>query len=122
LSLFNRNSIDAMNLYRSDKNKPRIETFRDNFTTAQIRISTAQRFGMVYIRAVIDNQDPTNNVTIRTDPQGALLTIPPNSVLELVDEIHDFLEINPNAVTGVGNFSLSTAVEDDLRKSGFLGL
>jgi len=122
MSLFNRNSIDAMNLYRSDKNKPRIETFRDNFTTAQIRISTAQRFGMVYIRAIIDNQDPTNNVTIRTDPQGALLTIPPNSVLEIVDEIHDFLEINPNAVTGVGNFSLSTAVEDDLRKSGFLGL
>jgi len=122
MSLFNRNSIDAMNLYRSDKNKPRIETFRDNFTVNQIRISTAQRFGMVYIRAIIDNQDPTNNVTIRTDPQGALLTIPPNSVLEIVDEIHDFLEINPNAVTGVGNFSLSTAVEDDLRKSGFLGL
>jgi len=122
MSLFNRNSIDAMNLYRSDKNKPRIETFRDNFSTAQVRISTAQRFGMVYIRAIIDNQDPTNNVTIRTDPQGALLTIPPNSVLEIVDEIHDFLEINPDGVTGVGNFSLSTAVEDDLRKSGFLGL
>jgi len=122
MSLFNRNSIDAMNLYRSDKNKPRIETFRDNFTTAQLRISTAQRFGMVYIRAVIDNQDPTNNVTIRTDPQGQLLTIPPNSILDIVDEIHDFLEINPNGVTGVGNFSLSTAVEDDLRKSGFLGL
>jgi len=122
MSLFNRNSIDVTNLYRSDKNKPRIETFRDNFNTAQIRISTAQRFGMVYIRAIIDNQDPSNNVTIRTDPQGALLTIPPNSVLEIVDEIHDFLEINPDGVTGVGNFSLSTAVEDDLRKSGFLGL
>jgi len=122
LSLFNRNSIDVANLFRVDKNKPRTESFRDNFTVTQIRISTVQRLGMVYIKAVIDNQDPTNNITIRTDPQGALLTIPPNSVLIIEDEVHDFLEINPNAVTGVGNFSLSTAVEDDLRKSGFLGL
>jgi len=119
---FNRNSIDVGNLFRTDKNKPRTETFRDNFTTAQTRIDTNSRFGMIYIRAVIDNQDPTNNITIRTDPQGQLLTIPPNSVLIIENETHSFLEINPNAVTGVGNFSLETAVEDDLRKSGFLGL
>jgi len=119
---FNRNSIDVGNLFRTDKNKPRTETFRDNFTTAQLRIDTNSRFGMIFIRAVIDNQDPTNNVTIRTDPQGQLLTIPPNSVLVIENETHSFLEINPNAVTGVGNFSLETAVEDDLRKSGFLGL
>jgi len=122
LSLFNRNSIDVANLFRADKNKPRTETFRDNFTTAQVRISTVQRFGMIWIRAVIDNQDPTNNITIRTDPQGQILTIPPNSVLVIENEHHDFLEINPDGVTGVGNFSLETAVEDDLRKSGFLGL
>jgi len=122
LSTFNRNSIDVGNLFRTDKNKPRTETFRDNFTTAQLRIDTNSRFGMIYIRAVIDNQDPTNNITIRTDPQGQLLTIPPNSVLVIENETHSFLEINPNAVTGVGNFSLETAVEDDLRKSGFLGL
>ncbi len=122
MSQFNRNSIDVANLFRADKNKPRTETFRDNFTTAQFRIDTQSRFGMIWIRAVIDNQDPTNNITIRTDPQGQLLTIPPNSVLTIENEHHNFLEINPNAVTGVGNFSLETAVEDDLRKSGFLGL
>lgn len=122
MSVFNRNSVDVANLFRADKNKPRTETFADNFLLAQIRIDTSQRLGMVYIKAVIDNQDVTNNLTVRTEPSGRLITVPPNSVLIIEDEVHEFLEINPDAATGVGNFSLQTAVEDDLRKSGFLGI
>lgn len=115
------NSIDVANLFRSDKNKPRGFSFRDNFTTAQARIDVAQRMGLRYIKAVIDNQDTTNNLTVRTDPDAAALTVPPNSVIIIEDEIHDYIEINPNAVTGVGNFSLTLSDPLELRQSGFLG-
>ena len=119
---FNRNSIDVGNLFRADKNKPRTETFRSNFTTAQFRIDTNSRFGMLWIRAVIDNQDPTNQLTVRTDPNAAVLIVPPNSVIVIEDEIHEYLEINPNAATGIGNFSITLADQNELRKTGFLGL
>lgn len=117
-----KGSIDLANLFSNDRNKPKSQVFRGSFTTTQTRIDTEQRLGMVYIRAVIDNQDPTNSLTIRTEPQAPTITIPPNSVLVLEDEVHSFLEINPNAATGVGDFSLQTADPDGLRKSGFLGI
>ena len=123
MSLFQQrfNSIDVAHLFRADKNKPRAFAFRDNFTTAQARIDVAQRMGLRYIKAVIDNQDTTNNLTVRTDPDAALLTVPPNSVIIIEDEIHDYIEINPNGATGVGNFSLTLADPIELRQSGFLG-
>ena len=92
MSLFqdNFNSIDVAHLFRADKNKPRGFSFRDNFTTVQARIDVAQRMGLRYIKAVIDNQDTTNNLTVRTDPDAALLTVPPNSVIIIEDEISSF--------------------------------
>ena len=78
--------------------------------------------GMVYIKAVVDNQDPTNNLTVRTDVDAQLLIVPPNSVIQIEDEIHEYIEINPNAVTGIGNFSLTLADPRQLRRTGFLGI
>jgi len=117
----NFGSIDTANQFRADTTKPKSQAFRDNFTTAQIRIDVSQRMGMRYIKLVIDNQDPTNNCLFRTDPDAQQLTIPPNSVVIVEDEIHDYLEINPNAVTGVGNFSMTLADPLELRAKGFLG-
>lgn len=77
---------------------------------------------MMYIKAVIDNQDPTNQVLIRTDPDAEQIILPPNSILTIEDEIHSFIQITPNAVTGVGNFSLTVADPEELRRDGFLGL
>jgi len=122
LPLEREGSIDVQNQFRADTTKPKTQSFRDNFTTVQTRIDVGQRMGMVYIKAVIDNQDPTNNLTIRTDPDAAVLTVPPNSVLVIEDEIHEYLEINPNAGTGVGNFSMTLADPNELRRGGFLGL
>jgi len=117
----NFGSIDTANQFRSDTTKPKSQAFRDNFTTAQVRIDTAQRMAMRYIKLVIDNQDPTNNLQFRTDPDAQQLIVPPNSVVIVEDEIHDYLEINPNAVTGVGNFSMTLADPMELRAKGFLG-
>jgi len=124
MAFFNRGgfgSIDTQNQFRADKTKPKTQSFRDNFTTAQVRIDVSQRMGMRYIKLVIDNQDVTNNLFFRTDPDAQQLTIPPNSVVIVEDEIHDFLEINPNAGTGVGNFSMTLADPLELRAEGFLG-
>ena len=77
---------------------------------------------MSYIKAVIDNQDTTNNVLVRTDPDAEQIILPPNSILIIEDEIHSFLQVTPNAVTGAGNFSLTVADPEELRRDGFLGL
>jgi len=117
----NFGSIDTQNQFRADTTKPKTQAFRDNFTTTQIRIDVSQRMAMRYIKLVIDNQDPTNNLQFRTDPDAQQLIIPPNSVVIVEDEIHEYLEINPNAVTGVGNFSMTLADPMELRAKGFLG-
>jgi len=116
------NSLDVANQFTTNKNKPKTQTFRQNFTTARTRIDTSQRLGMSYIRAVIDNQDPTNNLTVRTEPDAPAIIVPPNSVLIIEDEIHSFIDILPNAVTGIGILSLQTADPNVLRETGFLGL
>lgn len=115
-------SIDVASQFRDQTTKPKTQSFRDNFTTAQTRIDVGQRMGMVFIKAVIDNQDPTNALTVRTDPQAAALTVPPNSVIVIEDEMHEYIEINPNGTTGVGNYSLTLADPNELRRGGFLGL
>jgi len=117
----NFGSIDVENQFRADTTKPKTQAFRDNFTTAQVRIDVSQRMGMRYIKLVIDNQDVTNQLQFRTDPDAQQLIVPPNSVVVIEDEIHDYLEINPNAVTGVGNFSMTLADPMELRAKGFLG-
>jgi len=115
-------SIDISNQFRDQTTKPKTQSFRDAWTLTQVRIDVGQRMGMVYIKAVIDNQDTTNNVTVRTDPNAAALIVPPNSVIVIEDEIHEYLEINPDAVTGIGNFSITLADPNQLRRTGFLGL
>ena len=126
MSLFKNSSeigsIDLVNQFRDNKLKPKTQSFRESFTTAQSRIDVSQRMAMLYIKAVIDNQDATNSLTVRTDPDAAALTVPPNSVIVIEDEIHSYIEINPNAVTGMGNFSLTLADPVQLRRDGFLGV
>lgn len=123
MSFFKKDSIiDIANVFTSDKNKPKVQTFRQNFTTTLVRIDTGQRLGASYIKAVIDNQDATNSLLIRTEPDAPQITLPANSILIIEDEIHTFLEITPNAATGAGNFSLSTANSEELRRTGFLGI
>jgi len=87
---------------------------------AQIRIETLQRFGLNIIEALIDNQDATNNLTVRKVPSGILATIPPNSLGRIRDEVFSFIEINPNAVTGAGVLTLSLATNAELKRVGLI--
>jgi len=106
--------------FTGDTQRPRVQTFRQTITTAQFRRDFLQNLGFYIIEIAYDNQDPTNNATIRTDPNAAIVTIPPNSVGRFVDEIHSFVEVNPDGVTGAGELTLSLATPEELRKKGFL--
>lgn len=75
---------------------------------------------MRYIELVITNNDPTNALTFRVDPQGSLLTVPVSSQGQIIDEIHEYLEINPNAVTGSGNVRAQLAETVELQRLGLV--
>jgi len=106
--------------FSPDKNKPKTIPFVQLVTITQFRDDFLQRTNKYIIKIVYDNQDPTNNATIRTVPSGILQTIPPNSLGIIEDEIHAFIEVNPNAVTGSGILTLTLADPDELRKLGLL--
>lgn len=72
------------------------------FGTVQVRDDFLTRLGLHMVELRLTNNDPTNPVTFRVEPFGQLQTIPPSTLGILSDEIHTFLEINPNAVTGSG--------------------
>ena len=82
----------------------------------QIRIETLQRFGLHIVEALIDNQDVTNNLTVRKVPSGILATIPPNSLGRIRDEVFSFIEINPDVATGAGVLTLSLATNVESKR------
>jgi len=106
--------------FTADKQKPHTIPFVQIITTTQFRDDFLQRVAQYIIKIVYDNQDPANNATIRTVPSGILQTIPPNSLAVIEDEIHSFVELNPDPVTGTGVLTLTLAEPDELRKFGFL--
>jgi len=68
------------------------------------------------IQITLDNQDSTNPITFRTEPSGTLKTVPQNSLGVVTDEQHDFIEVNPNAVTGDAILTLQLATPEELRR------
>ena len=106
--------------FAADTNKPKTSPFLELIATTQFRDDFLQRVGKYIIKIVYDNQDPTNNATIRTVPSGILQTVPPNSLGVIEDEIHSFVEINPNAITGLGILTLTLAEPAELRRLGLL--
>jgi len=107
--------------FAADTNKPKSSPFVQPITTTQFRDDFLQRVGKYIIQITIDNQDPTNNLTFRTVPSGILQTVPPNSLGVVENEIHAFLEVNPDAVTGNAIVTLALAEPAELRRLGLLG-
>jgi len=106
--------------FTGDKQRPKVQTFRRTIGLVAFRRDFLQNLGFYIVEISYDNQDPTNLATIRTDPNAAIVTVPPNSVGRFIDEIHSFVEVTPNAVTGAGELTLSLATPDELRRKGFL--
>jgi len=73
------------------------------------------------IEILYDNQDPTNSAFLRTvETDDTSIEVPPNSLGRIRDEIREFIEVTPNAVTGRGILTLKLATPQELRKKGFL--
>jgi len=104
----------------SSSTKPKTTSRMVLIGTTQIRIETLQRFGLSIIEALVDNQDVSNNITVRKVPSGVLATIPPNSLGRIRDEVFSFIEINPDATTGAGVLTLQLATNAELKRVGLI--
>jgi len=99
---------------------PQSIPFTQIIGTAQFITDFLVQRNLKIIQITIDNQDPTNNITFRTEPSGTLKTIPPNSLGVVSDEQHDFIEVNPDAVTGDAIVTLQLATPGELRRLNLL--
>lgn len=104
----------------SSKSRPKTTSRLVLIGTAQIRIETLQRFGLNIVEALIDNQDSSNDITVRKAPSGILATIPPNSLGRIRDEVFSFIEINPDAASGAGVLTLQLATTEELKRVGLI--
>jgi len=75
---------------------------------------------MVYVRASIDNLDPTNNLLLRLSPNGIQKIIPPSTSASIEDEIRGFIELTPDAVSGSFQLEVSLAFREELKKLGMI--
>lgn len=102
--------------FTGDKNRPKTVTFPIVIGIAQIVRDFLQEFGFHYIGFRLNNRDAAAAVTFRTEPFGTLQTIPASTTGILTDEVHEFLEINPDAVTGAGEIFVELATLEELSK------
>jgi len=110
-----------MSFFSDQTTKPRVEPFSDTFTTTEVNFFPAIDKGLKIIRIVIDNQDPTNNLTfVKNGRGGTSFIVPPNSIATVENEVLDGVVITPNATTGIGQFSADMVSVEDLVKGGFL--
>jgi len=107
--------------FSNDKQKPQVESFSETFTTAEVNFFPSLTKGKVAIRAVIDNQDPTNALTfVKNGRGGTVFTLPPNSLAIIDNEILEAIVITPNATTGIGQLTADLASREELISGGFL--
>ena len=111
----------SLDQFTSDKQRPKVESFSQPFTTAEVNFFPASTRGKVAIKAIIDNQDPTNALTfVKNGRGGTIFTLPPNSLAVIEDELLEALVITPDAVTGAGQLTANLAFRKDLIAQGFL--
>ena len=108
-------------LFSDQENKPRTVKIPISFTTVQVTREFLLQFGLRMVRLVINNRDAAAQLTFRVEPSGTLEIIPPSTRGELTDEKHSFLEINPNAVTGIGEAFAFCAPTIELERKKLLG-
>jgi hypothetical protein len=109
-----------MSFFTSNKNEPKVASEHTAFTTSAVTLDPANQRGMVIIRATIDNQDPTNNLTFtKNGAGGTAFVIPPNSIGIIENEIVKSITVTPNGTTGSGLLSVDMTTMDILKSGGF---
>lgn len=88
--------------------------------TARITRDFLQEQGLYWIKATVTNLDATNNLVITKEPFGTPDRIPPNSLGVIENEIHTFLDILPDPVTGNATMTLELVEGSELRRMGLL--
>lgn len=92
-------------------------TMPEGVGVAQIRHDTLLEFRTICKELKITNNDGVNNITYRTQsPSAVLRTCPPNSEV-VITEWTNYIEINPNAVTGSGLIEMDLVDSKEARKN-----
>jgi len=90
------------------------------FTTVQILRDFLLQNGMQMVLLIINNRDTVNEITFRLEPAGILERIPASTRGTVTDEVHNFLEINPDGVTGLGEAFAYVAPTAELARLGLV--
>jgi len=108
-------------LFADQTTKIRVVKIPITFTTGVITRDFLQELGMQMVRLEINNRDALADVLVRTEPfQEPPERIPPNTRGELTDEVHSFLQITPNAVSGIGDAFAYVAPTAELVRMGLI--
>lgn len=84
--------------------------------TAQIRHDSLLEWGLLIKSVKITNNDTLAVLTVRTNsPSNGLISVDPASEL-VIEEWTSYLELNPNAVSGVGQIEIDLVQSKDARK------
>jgi len=107
--------------FTDDTNKPKSTTDRTTIGVAVVRNNFLLQQNLYAIEVLYDNQDPVNSAFLRVvETEDGSIEVPPNSLGRIRDEVREFVEVTPNAVTGKGILSVKLATPQELRAKGFL--
>lgn len=106
--------------FSPNNTKPKTTTLPLTGTTSQFKTDTLLVYGLRYMHVFINNKDPIANLTIKTEPNGTDITIPPLAQGTVEDEIHNYIEINPNAVSGNYEARLQLVSTEELKRLGLI--
>jgi len=107
-------------LFADQTNKIRTLKITIPFTTVEIFRDFLQEFGMQMVLLIINNRDVVNEVTFRTEQNAILERIPASTRGTVTDEIHHFLQVTPDGVTGLGEITAFIAPTKELLRLGLI--
>lgn len=115
-SLYNSGQV----LFADQTIKIRTVKIPVSFTTTEIFRDFLLEFGMQMVLLIINNRDTTNELTFRLEPSGIIERIPVSTKGTLTDEIHNFLQVTPDPVTGLGEFFAYVAPTKEILRLGLI--
>ncbi len=107
-------------LFADQTTKIRVAKIPIPFTTIEIFRDFLKQMGMQMVLLIINNRDVVNELTFRLEPSGIVERIPASTRGTITDEIHNFLQVTPDPVTGVGEIIAFVAPTKELLRLGLI--